>query len=279
MQKAKKSSKADKIRLKRKQAFGKAISILGLTERAVADLLGVPYSKINNILRGNSSVDESLAYQIQAATGISAESLMEGVNPPLMINGTQLSAEEFNNWKELPISEEDKRNQIEEIALMGLLLLETAELKGSHERRRTYFLLKGMLEEARIQSGITLTEVHDTARMAAQITTYQTSRDELDRDIGASPVYQSIREQLSSKGQIEVTKEEFSTWPDTSTLKEVIPDQTDSMRVERHIYRIRVEGKMYEVRRNRFTGSSPMAVQKAKKMNKAIGKANPYIQP
>ena len=270
MQKAKKSSKADKIRLKRKQAFGKAISILGLTERAVADLLGVPYSKINNILRGNSSVDESLAYQIQAATGISAESLMEGVNPPLMINGTQLSAEEFNNWKELPISEEDKRNQIEEIALMGLLLLETAELKGSHERRRTYFLLKGMLEEARIQSGITLTEVHDTARMAAQITTYQTSRDELDRDIGASPVYQSIREQLSSKGQIEVTKEEFSTWPDTSTLKEVIPDQTDSMRVERHIYRIRVEGKMYEVRRNRFTGSSPMAVQKAKKMNKAI---------
>ena len=70
----------------RRLALKKVLQVLGLFERPAAELFGIPYSKLNNITRNmsRSALDLDLALQIQAATGISSDSLMRGDNPPVM---------------------------------------------------------------------------------------------------------------------------------------------------------------------------------------------------
>ena len=63
MQMKKKPVKADKKRAQ-KQSFRKILQVLGLTERAAAELFGIDYTWVNNILRRESPIGDKLAVQI-----------------------------------------------------------------------------------------------------------------------------------------------------------------------------------------------------------------------
>ena len=222
----------------RRLALKKVLQVLGLFERTAAELFGIPYSKLNNITRNKSRsvLDLELALQIQAATGISADSLMRGENPPVMLNGEKISREFFNAWKERPVSDENKRNQVNEIGFMSALLLEAAGAKGDHLRRRTYHLLRSLLEEMRKSSGLSMGEINETARMGASLTSSQVTRDQLDIAIGKAPAYQTIRSSLPVKGLIPVITEAFQTWCDMSSFSHLLPEVPDNMEITRVMY-------------------------------------------
>jgi len=262
----------------RRLALKKVLQVLGLFERPAAELFGIPYSKLNNITRNKSrsALDLDLALQIQAATGISADSLMRGDNPPVMLNGKKITREFFTTWKNLPVSDESKVNQTNEIGFMSALLLEAAGAKGDHLRRRTYHLLRSLLEEMRKSSGISMAEIHEAGRSGADIKTYNATRDQLDEAIGMAPHYQAIRDSLSARGSIQVVQEAFQTWCDPSAFASILPEVPDSMEVTRVIYRLKIGEQWHPVIADQFSGRGASSPQRARKLKKSIGKPITY---
>ena len=271
----KKPVKADKKRAQ-KQSFRKILQVLGLTERAAAELFGIDYTRVNNILRRESPIGDKLAVQIESATGISAKSLLRGDTVPVMLNGKKLNRGSFEAWRGLEIPEESKQAQPEEIGWMSALLLEAAGAKGNHLRRRTYHLLRGLLEEMRIEAGISMAEIHEQAMKGAQFSTHQATRDQLDDAIGNSPMYQAIRSKLPAKGLIEVAQDAFQTWCDPSAFASILPEVPDSMEVTRVIYRLKIGEQWHPVIVDQFSGRGTGSPGRARKLKKSIGKYIPY---
>ena len=262
----------------RRLALKKVLQVLGLFERTAAELFGIPYSKLNNITRNKSRsvLDLELALQIQAATGISADSLMRGENPPVMLNGEKISREFFNAWKERPVSDENKRNQVNEIGFMSALLLEAAGAKGDHFRRRTYHLLRALLEEMRKSSGISMAEINETARLGAKLTSYQATRKDLDQEIGQSPIYLAIRDSIPARGSIQVVHEAFQTWCDPAPFAHLLPEVPDKLEVTRNIYRLQIGDQWHPVIADKFSGQGIGSSGRARKQKESIGKFIPY---
>ena len=275
MQMKKKPVKADKKRAQ-KQSFRKILQVLGLTERAAAELFGIDYTRVNNILRRESPIGDKLAVQIESATGISAKSLLRGDTVPVMLNGKKLNRGSFEAWRGLEIPEESKQAQPEEIGWMSALLLEAAGAKGNHLRRRTYHLLRGLLEDLRIEAGISMAEIHEQAMKGAQFSTHQATRDQLDDAIGNSPMYQAIRSKLPAKGLIEVAQDAFQTWCDPSAFASILPEVPDSMEVTRVIYRFKIGEQWHPVIVDQFSGRGTGSPGRARKLKKSIGKSILY---
>lgn len=212
------------------------LQVLGLKERDAAVLFGVAYSKLNNITRtaSRSSLDEELAFKIQAATGISAASLMQGDTMPVMLNGKPVNRESFQNWQELEISEDSKESQALELALKTRLLLNATSKKGSHHRRRTYHLLRLLLEEIRETAGISMTEIHaEAANLGVRRRPFTETRNKLDEMLGKNPAYQAARDKLPARGKIQVVEEIVSTWAEAlppELMPEVLDSQSDTIR-------------------------------------------------
>ena len=201
---------------------------------------------------------------------------MRGDNPPVMLNGEKITRELFNSWKERPVSEENKRNQVNEIGFMSALLLEAAGAKGDHLRRRTYHLLRSLVEEMRKSSGISMAEINETARIGAKLTSYQATRDQLDQAIGRSPMYQLIRDSIPARKSIAVVEEVFPTWCDPSAFASILPEVPDSMEVTRVIYRLKIGEQWHPVIVDQFSGRGTGSPGRARKLKKSIGKYIPY---
>ena len=225
--------------------------MLGLHERPAAELFGVSYPKLNNTTSGKITLDHNFALQIQAATGVSAASLMKGESPPVMLNGGPISRELFELWKITPVSEESRKNQLEELSLMTKILLE-ATGERPHFRRRTYHLLRSLLEEMRKSSGISEAEINQAAaKIGTELTSYETTRKKLDQaDLGRAPEYLAIRECLSAKGPIEVIQEAFFTWGEEELINpNLVLDSRRSLRVT---YRLKgKKNQWYQVTESR----------------------------
>lgn len=275
----KKPVKADKMKDRRRFSFGKILGELKLTERAAAELLGVTYSRINNILRGNSSVDDELALQIQAMTGISAASLLKGENPPLMLNGKPICQKLLQAWKDKPVSEENKRSQVNEIGFMCALLLEAAGAKGDHLRRRTYHLIRSLIEEVRQSSGISFAEINETARMGASYSEYHATRDQLDEEIGEAPLYQAIRELLPARGVIPVKEEAFPVWCDLAEFADQLPEVSDRLEVTRRIYRLQIGEQWHLVIKDRLSCGGIISPRRERKLMKSFDQQSPKKGP
>lgn len=229
------STEAGGIELQR-LALRKVLQVLGLKERPAAELFGVPYSKLNNITRtaSRSSLDQELALKIQAATGISAASLMRGDKMPLMLNGKPVNRESYQAWKDLEISQEAKESQALELGLKVRLLLNASGEKGAHLRRRTYHLLRSLLEDMKETAGISMTEIHaEAAKLGVKRRPFIATRKELDEMLGRAPSYQAARNRLPATGSIQVIEETFPTWAEDlqqDLMPEVLDSQSDTMR-------------------------------------------------
>jgi hypothetical protein len=279
--KKKKEKKSNKPALELKKKIGRALAKIryeaDLTRDEAAKVIGMPATDFENLERGIGRVLTFRdAKDIQSATGISAASLLNGDAWPVMLNGKPFTKEGFNSWQGLEIAEETKQAQVNEIGWMSALLLEAAGAKGNYLRRRTFHLLRGVLEEIRQETGISISEIHEAARMGAKLTTYQVSRDQLDDAIGKSPMYQAIRERLPANGFIQVVQEAFQTWCDASILETITPEVPDSMEVTRVIYRLQVGEQWLPVIADQFSGRGIGSNQKASKLKKMIGKAIPH---
>ena len=279
--KKKKEKKSNKPALDLKKKIGRALAKIrfeaDLTRDEAAKLIGMPATDFENLERGIGRVlTPRDAKDIQSATGISAASLMNGDAWPVMLNGKPFTKEGFNSWQGLEIAEETKQAQVNEIGWMSALLLEAAGSMGNHHRRRTYHLLRGMLEEIRKDVGISMAVIHEVARMGAKLTTYQATRDQLEEAIGNSPMYQAIREKLPTKGSIQVVQEAFQTWCDASILETITPEVPDSMEVTRVIYRLKIGDQWLPVIADQFSGRGIGSPGRARKLKKSIGKPISY---
>jgi transcriptional regulator with XRE-family HTH domain len=254
-------------------ALRKVLQVLFLHERQAADLFGVPYSRINNITRkaSRSSLDLELAHKIQAATGISADSLMAGDLVPLMLNGEPANNKSFQAWQSLEINQEAQGAQEEEIAMKAILLLKASGQKGHHLRRRTYHLLRSLLEEMRTAAGLSMTEIHEAARKRATINTFTATRKELDEKLGKAPSYQAVRNKLPAKGTIQVIEEIFPTWGDFP--RELMPEVVDSFKTEANLYRLQAGGEWLSVPAFHFAFKGKASNSRAKKIFRKSGKA------
>ena len=259
---------------KQKDSLRRAIDELGLSYPKAAEIFGIHPSRLPNILRkqsesASSSLDEGLALKIQAATGISATSLMRGDKPALMLNGGVVSREAFEDWQELPITEETKLDQAGELGFMAALLLEAAGDKGNHLRRRAYHLIRSSLDEIRKAAGISLTEIHEAARPGATFSSLHVTRDQLDEELSDVPAYQAIRASLPVKGTIEVNLEKFPTWCDLDEISRQLPEVIDEARMTRFIYRIKTGETWRGVIRDKREGKGVASLSRHSKIKRA----------
>lgn len=275
--KKKKERKSNKASTDLKKKIGKALQKIrfeaDLTRDEAAKLIGMPATDFENLERGIGRVlTPRDAKDIQAATGISAASLMKGDAWPVMLNGKPFTKEGFNSWQRLEIEEGTKKAQVNEIGWMSALLLEAAGAKGNHLRRRTYHLLRGLLEEIRQETGISIAEIHEAARMGAELKTLRASRDQLDEAIGKSPMYQAIRDAIPAKGSIQVVQEAFQTWCDSSDFASIIAEVPDCMEVTRVIYRLKIGDQWHPVIVDQFRGQGTGSPNRAKELEGLVGK-------
>ena len=259
---------------KQKDSLRRAIDELGLSYPKAAEIFGIHPSRLPNILRkqsesSSSSLDDGLAFKIQAATGISATSLMRGDKPVMMLNGNAVSREAFEDWQELPIDEETMLDQVGELGFMAALLLEVAGAKGNHLRRRTYHLIRSALDEIRKAAGISLTEIHEAARQGATFSSLHATRDQLDEELSDAPAYKAIRSSLPVNGTIEVNLEKFSTWCDLDEIARQLPEVIDEARMTRFIYRIKTGETWHGVVRDRREGKGVASPSRHLKIKKA----------
>ena len=259
---------------KQRDSLRHAIHALELSYPRAAEIFGIHPSRLPNILRkqsksASSSLDEDLAFKIQAATGISAASLMRGDKPALMLNGSAVSLQAFEDWQDLPINEETKLDQAGELGFMAALLLEAAGAKGNHLRRRTYHLIRSALDEIRKAAGISLTEIHEAARQGATFSSLHATRDQLDEELSDAPAYKAIRSSLPAKGTIEVSLEKFPTWCDLDEAGRRLPEVIDEARMTRFIYRIKTGETWHGVVRDRREGKGVASPSRHLKIKKA----------
>jgi transcriptional regulator with XRE-family HTH domain len=248
-----------------------------LSRDDAAEVIGMPATDFENLERGIGRMLTPIdAKHIQAATGVSAASLMKGDAWPVMLNDKHFTLEGFTNWRNHAISEESRIAQTQEIAMMSELLLETAGKKGASVRRRAYHLLRETLEEIRKSSGISMAEIHEQAMKGAQFSTHQATRDQLDQAIGQAPAYQAIRGKLPVEGLIEVAQDAFQTWCDLSAFDSILPEVPDCMEVTRVIYRLKIGEHWHTVIADQFSGRGVGSNQRASKLKRSIGKAIPY---
>ena len=195
---------------------------------------------------------------------------MNGDKVPVMLNGKPVNRESFQAWRELEIDEKAKEAQADEIALKVRLLLDASGRKGNHLRRRTYHLLRSLLEEMRREAGISEIEIRDEARGAARIGTFTATREELDEMIGQAPAYQAAREKLPAKGLIHVVDEIFQTWGDLP--EDLMPEVLDSVTNEGTIYRLLAGDAWLPVYCENYDAKGYGSDARGKNLKRKIGK-------
>jgi hypothetical protein len=255
-------------------ALRKVLQVLLLNERPAAELFGVPYSKLNNITRtaSRSSLDKELALKIQAATGISAASLMRGDKMPLMLNGKPVNLESYQAWKNHEISQEAKESQALELGLKMRLLLNASGEKGAHLRRRTYHLLRSLLEEMKESAGISMTEIHaEAAKLGVKRRPFTATREELDEMLGKAPSYQAARNRLPATGAIQVIEETFPTWAE-ALQQDLIPGVLDSQSATMKAYFLEAGDSWIPVIEIKGEAKGLGTDVQAKKIRRKIGK-------
>lgn len=255
-------------------ALRKVLQVLLLNERPAAELFGVPYSKLNNITRtaSRSSLDKELALKIQAATGISAASLMRGDKMPLMLNGKPVNLESYHAWKNHEISQEAKESQALELGLKMRLLLNASGEKGAHLRRRTYHLLRSLLEEMKESAGISMTEIHaEAAKLGVKRRPFTATREELDEMLGKAPSYQAARNRLPATGAIQVIEETFPTWAE-ALQQDLIPGVLDSQSATMKAYFLEAGDSWIPVIEIKGEAKGLGTDVQAKKIRRKIGK-------
>ncbi|MCE9587252.1 MAG: hypothetical protein K8R57_02935 [Verrucomicrobia bacterium] len=227
-----------------------------MTETAFADLIGIPRHQVANIEHGRSKggFDLQLSRRIQAATGVSSESLMRGDKPLIMMNGKKLDPAGFEAWIKQSVSEEDRISQKEEVALRCQLLLDAAAARGNGDLRRMFHRLCGAIEEVREEAKVTFSDIDSQARKGAEINDGIVTRSQLDELIGDSPDYQHLRNQLPAKGPIKTMVESFRNW---GALAERVAIKfghtTDSTESIRSIWRIQAkDGIWHEITMEKF---------------------------
>jgi plasmid maintenance system antidote protein VapI len=260
---------------KQAESLRKALDLLNLSAPRAAELFGVHSSRISNILRrqsaaSSSSLDQELAFKIQAATGISAASLMNGDKEPMMLNGKPVNQESFKAWQELEIDAEAKEAQAGELSLKVRLLLDASDSRGNHLRRRTYHLLRSLLEEMRKEAGVSMSEIHEAARGAAKLGTFTATREELDGMIGQAPAYQAMRSRLPAKGLIQVVEETFPTWADLP--EDLLPEVLDSVNSQGRIYRLQAGDAWFPVYCEKVEAKGKGSEARGKKLQRKKGR-------
>jgi transcriptional regulator with XRE-family HTH domain len=78
-----------------------------MSEAAFGDLVGIPRHQVANIEHGRSKsgLDIKMARRIQAATGVSADSLMRGDKPLLTISGLEVTPARVKACRKLSLEE------------------------------------------------------------------------------------------------------------------------------------------------------------------------------
>jgi transcriptional regulator with XRE-family HTH domain len=233
------------------RTLNKLRNILGLSGNELAKVVGVPRAKIENVERGKIKLDADFASRIQAATGVSAQSLMRGDSPVLTISGKAASVDLFNKWRSLQVDSEDRKTQKEELHKRISLLLDAAAEKSPGELRKVYSRLCDTLDFEREETGITFSELFAQARKSASIDNLSMSVAELDKVLGEAPLYKELRQRLLKRGKINVVIEKFPSWVKKSfSFENTI---SDSLTSNSTVYRIQCEGTFHEVIGHHFT--------------------------
>lgn len=262
---------------KQTDSLRRALNELELSIPRAAEIFGVNPSRIANILRrqtaaASSSLDQELALKIQAATGISAASLMRGDKVPLMLNGKPVNRESYQAWKDLEISEEAKESQALELSLKVSLLLNASGVKGAHLRRRTYHLLRSLIEEMKETAGISMTEIHaEAAKLGVKRRPFTATREKLDEMLGQVPSYQAARKRLPATGSIQVIEETFPTWAE-AIPPELMPEVLDSQSAMMESFLLEAGDSWIPVLRIGFEVKGHGTDAQAKKIRRKIGK-------